>query len=384
MGGQSRERVAPHGQVVVKSSLEQPPRSRLFDTALVVCAAGIALAAAVSGRSVLLDVRVFEAYRLEVVELRSRVFSLEERLSKTEALGARIASVEAILAAMRAAEAASQSVSALEAVRPAPLDGDFLASLEAADPVAVGLAVTPRTDLARRVDELDRHVAGLYAARGHHLYLTPQGSRRLQGLQTGSAVEASDVELLIRLCDAVKPRRVFGVGNAFGFSSLVLSHACNNAPLDVLDAEIDDGGGVNRGIGHNIRGTALTHQIAHEEGRDVRVTVGFSPQATPKALRGENGTYSLAFIDGQHSDRNMVADFLGIRRAMGPKAVAIFHDVGIFGMWRGVERALAAHPGASYRTFEATTAKNRVGTGFLYWGYPPGAFEDFGPAFRKT
>jgi len=234
------------------------------------------------------------------------------------------------------------------------------------------------------VDELDRHVASLYAARGYTLVRTPQGSRVLAEVQTGAAIEQADVELVIRLCEALQPRRIFAVGNAFGYSSFVLSYACGNAPLDALDAEIDDGGGVTRGTGENARGTALTRRIAAEEGRDIRVHVGFSPLHTAAALRGPNGTYDMAFIDGAHSERHLVADFLGIRGAMGPSAVVIFHDVGYFKLWAGVRKILRCQPHAQYRTFSGRSAQNRVGTGFAYWGFPAGAFKDFGPLLRPV
>merc|ERR1740138_588832 len=130
-------------------------------------------------------------------------------------------------------------------------------------------------------------------------------------MKTGGAICAGDVELIARLCAAQRPRRIFGVGNAFGYSSLVLSYACGNAPLDVIDAEneFQAFGGERLAGAETYKGTALTRRVAMEEGRDVAVHVGFSPQATQASLRGPNGTYDLAFIDGLHTQRAAVADF---------------------------------------------------------------------------
>merc|ERR1712125_50777 len=121
------------------------------------------------------------------------------------------------------------------------------------------------------------------------------------------------------------------------------------------------------------RGTELTRRIAQEEGRDVYVHVGFSPEHTKSALRGPNGTYDLAFIDGLHTSRAMLADFIGIRRALSDKAVVVFHDVGFYNLWPGVHKILRAQsaiqPSVRYQTFEGRWHRNEFGTGFVSWGF---------------
>merc|ERR1711918_282418 len=113
------------------------------------------------------------------------------------------------------------------------------------------------------------------------------------------------------------------------------------------------------------------------------VHVGFSPQATQAALRGRNGTYDLAFIDGKHGDYNMLRDFLGIRSALASTAVVIFHDVGYFGMWKGIRKLFGVEPSAQFRLFAGEWTHNRLGTGFLYWGFPDGTFSSFGPTLSR-
>lgn len=238
---------------------------------------------------------------------------------------------------------------------------------------AIGFVPRPRNELGIRADGLDRLVAGLYAKRGYTLERSGQQSRILQGLRTGAAAEQADVELFVRLCAEVRPRRIFGIGNAFGYSSLLLSYACNNAPVDVLDAEQE--GDANR------LGTELTRKIAMEEGRNIRVFVGFSPQQTGDAMREHNGTYDLALIDGLHLDHRLLLDFLSLRGSLGPSPVVIFHDAGYFHMWQAVRKVLRAQPTAKYRTFHSSWAQNFLGTGFAYWGDRTAAFEGWGPLF---
>lgn len=237
-----------------------------------------------------------------------------------------------------------------------------------------GFVPRPRNGLGLEADRIDRQVALLYAARGFPLWRTSQGSRMLTDLRTGAALEPGDVELLVRLCSLVRPRRIFAVGNAFGFSSLVLSYACNNAPVDVLDAEQEGG--------DNHRGSELTREIAAAEGRNIRVHVGFSPGDTGFVMQKGNGTYDLAFVDGRHSDRNLIMDFLGLREYLGPAPVVVFHDVGYYGLWQGVSRVLRAQPSARYRTFHGAWAWNRLGTGFAFWGQQSRDFAEFGPLFE--
>eukprot|EP00747_Dinoflagellata_sp_TGD_P220075 gnl/TRDRNA2_/TRDRNA2_92087_c0_seq1.p1 gnl/TRDRNA2_/TRDRNA2_92087_c0~~gnl/TRDRNA2_/TRDRNA2_92087_c0_seq1.p1 ORF type:complete len:293 (-),score=43.72 gnl/TRDRNA2_/TRDRNA2_92087_c0_seq1:64-942(-) len=219
------------------------------------------------------------------------------------------------------------------------------------------------------------HVVGLYAARGYMLERNEAGGGAFSTVKGWSWIDESidegDVELLIRLCELVRPRRIFGIGNAFGFSTLVLSYACLNAPLDVIDIEYFGSA--------SHKGTELTRRIAAEEGRNIHVHVGASPRDTRAALTGPNGTYDLAFIDGYHSNRNLRADFAGLRGVIPKTAVVVCHDVATFKLWQGLRGAMRAMPSARFRTYRARCFPGRHGTGFLYMGYPDAAFRGFGP-----
>eukprot|EP00405_Crypthecodinium_cohnii_P048837 CAMPEP_0206598216 /NCGR_PEP_ID=MMETSP0325_2-20121206/44526_1 /ASSEMBLY_ACC=CAM_ASM_000347 /TAXON_ID=2866 /ORGANISM="Crypthecodinium cohnii, Strain Seligo" /LENGTH=514 /DNA_ID=CAMNT_0054109203 /DNA_START=177 /DNA_END=1721 /DNA_ORIENTATION=+ len=263
--------------------------------------------------------------------------------------------------------------------------GHVIIDVQPDEEAPVGLPRAPQTELGRAVDTFDRKMESFYRARGFKLWRAWFGARRLENFESGFAVELADMELILRVCLLVRPRRILAIGNAFGYSSLALSLACN-APVDVLDAEQD--GDSNR------KGTRLTHEIARSEGLNVEVSVGYSPGDLPKVGRAHNQTYDLAFIDGLHTNRQLIQDFLGIRPFLAPSPVVICHDVGLFGLWPGILQGLRALKmagiRASYRVFEGQAARNRLGTGFYYWDSEAEvdgtletslerAFEGFGP-----
>ena len=59
----------------------------------------------------------------------------------------------------------------------------------------------------------------------------------------------------------------------------------------------------------------------------MQLTAGFSPQEIPKAAR--LSAYGGAFIDGLHTNEQMVADFAGILPRLSQNSVVVFHDVAI-------------------------------------------------------
>jgi len=200
----------------------------------------------------------------------------------------------------------------------------------------------------------------------HDVYRSTFG-KVARGHNTGESVELSDIELFVRLSDLVQPRRVFVVGNAAGFSTLLLSFIFRNAPIDVIDAEIEGDS--------NSAGSSWTRSIAAEQGRDVNLFTGFSPNDTEKALRGLPGEYDVAFIDGYHSVQQVVADFDGIYPYLSKKAIVVFHDVRGNpepDIQPGIHKILCRLTGSSvfYVTYFGMDFPVHFGTGLLFFDWP--------------
>ncbi len=150
-------------------------------------------------------------------------------------------------------------------------------------------------------------------------------------LRTGGGFHASDIELFLRISEKFPVRSIFIVGNAFGYSTFCLSEIFKGAVVDAIDAEIE--GKDNR------RGSEITRAIAQKHYPNVRLIIGFSPQDTPKAVHPDilkklKG-YDLVFIDGKHTNGQMVKDFVGLIPFLSPRCVVAFHDVGLYKMHQG-------------------------------------------------
>ncbi len=114
------------------------------------------------------------------------------------------------------------------------------------------------------------------------------------------------------------------IGNAQGISTMLIAHLMQPAPVDAIDAETSMG---------SDDGTALTRRVADKLGLDVRVTKGFSPQDLDSACRRKK--YSLVFVDGEHTNEQIVKDFEGIADRLTDRCVVFFHDVGLRDMDEG-------------------------------------------------
>jgi predicted O-methyltransferase YrrM len=144
-------------------------------------------------------------------------------------------------------------------------------------------------------------------------------------VDVSAAISMSDIQVFQWIADICPWQRALVIGNSFGFSTFVIAELCRDCYVDVIDAEVE--GSDNR------LGSELTRKIAECEFPRVRLTIGFSPQDLFKACRFND--YDLIFIDGLHSNEQLVADFEGIRELRAKNSVIYCHDVGMARMHSG-------------------------------------------------
>ena len=138
-------------------------------------------------------------------------------------------------------------------------------------------------------------------------------------LRTGGGIALGEVYLLEELCAAVQPRRIFIIGNAFGWSTFAFAYACPEARVVALDAGVE--GNDNR------VGIDLTNEIARQENMNVRCVYGFSPQeVAPTLAREMSDPPDFVFIDGLHTNQQLMLDFEA-SHAVAPGAVYLYHDI---------------------------------------------------------
>lgn len=138
-------------------------------------------------------------------------------------------------------------------------------------------------------------------------------------VDASAAISLSDILVFQWIAGLAPWQRALVIGNSFGFSTLLIAGLCPGCDVDAIDAEIE--GSENR------LGSQLTMAIAKEHFPGVRLTIGFSPQDLPKACRFE--AYDFIFIDGLHTNEQLIADFSGIYGRRSENCVVYLHDVGM-------------------------------------------------------
>ena len=143
-------------------------------------------------------------------------------------------------------------------------------------------------------------------------------------LEVSYAISLTDILVFNWIAGSAPWRRALVIGNAFGFSTFVIAALCPGCFVDVIDAEVEGR--------ENKVGSDLTRQIAKKFFPGVQLTKGFSPQDLPKACRFDR--YDFIFIDGMHTDGQLIKDFEAIRAMRSNNSVVYCHDVGMARMNR--------------------------------------------------
>jgi len=173
-------------------------------------------------------------------------------------------------------------------------------------------------------------------------------------LSTGGGIALQEVYFFECLFADYHPARILVIGNAFGWSTLLLALLNPGARVVALDAGIE-GEDTDFGID-------LTNRIARDKGLAVEVVKGFSPQDTAPVVTGRlGGAVDFVFVDGLHTESQQELDYRGAARHRSPDGTFVFHDVVNFGMVHGFQR-IAGQSGLNARILHRTPS----GMGVLY------------------
>ena len=167
----------------------------------------------------------------------------------------------------------------------------------------------------------------------------PLSSIFADGSKLGAAGGISFGEMFFfgTLCAKTQPSRILVIGNAFGLSTVLLAVLNPKAKVVTLDAGVE---GID-----NSEGNRLTERIAREEGLNLKVILGFSPQAVPSTVEQHlEGKADFFFIDGLHTEAQQGLDFEACWKYGGDQAIYVFHDVLNFKMRSGFDRIVREHP----------------------------------------
>lgn len=137
---------------------------------------------------------------------------------------------------------------------------------------------------------------------------------------TGLGMSPFEITVMDTLCTHRKPKSIFIIGNAFGWSTLALALSNPSAKIVAIDALTE---------GEHARlGFDLTKRIAQEEGFDIHVVEGFSPRDVgPIAEEYLSEKVDFALIDGLHTNSQQQLDFDAVRTIASTDCVYLLHDV---------------------------------------------------------
>lgn len=138
----------------------------------------------------------------------------------------------------------------------------------------------------------------------------------------GGGVNISEIFLFQTLADLKYPiKNIFIIGNAFGFSTILLSLMFPQAKVIAIDAGCEGK--------DNMKGIELTNTICKKHNLDAAVEYGFSPQNTKEVIQKHFGSnkIDLCFIDGLHTNEQLLLDFEESQKYCHTDTLYFMHDV---------------------------------------------------------
>lgn len=148
----------------------------------------------------------------------------------------------------------------------------------------------------------------------------------------GLGISPAEIYFLECLARARPAKKIFVIGNAYGWSTLALALANEGAEVVAIDAGFDE---------NTIEGLDATNRIARRLGLNVRAVKAVSPQDVGKVVESMLGQIDLAFIDGFHTSEQIVKDWRAVRPFLRSDSIALFHDVAFCDLVAGFEKIVA-------------------------------------------
>jgi hypothetical protein len=174
-------------------------------------------------------------------------------------------------------------------------------------------------NVSEKTIEIFQKVTEKYKGHGYEVDTIHEFLFHINGLGTGWGAPLSDLNLFQSFSQKnpnICPK-IFIVGNAFGFSTLFCSELFPNSSIDVIDNQSEGSS--------NALGNQITKELSKKYNLDINLTIGSSPVDTPRALRFKE--YDFVFIDGLHTNEQVVLDFEAIEPYLSQNSICFFHDV---------------------------------------------------------
>lgn len=150
-------------------------------------------------------------------------------------------------------------------------------------------------------------------------------------LDTGLGISYSEMMMFQHLCELIRPRGIYCIGNGFGLSTIWLALLNPFGHISVLDAGIE---GADNDLGNK-----LTLAIAERNGLNVSLMRGRSPEDV-----WMTGDTDLIFIDGEHTRKALRADMEVCWDKQRGATAMVLHDVLNYDLMPAVDEFRKKHP----------------------------------------
>jgi hypothetical protein len=169
-------------------------------------------------------------------------------------------------------------------------------------------------------------------------YLTKNGIY----LNSGGGISLHEIYFFEQIFKNYTPPNIFIVGNAFGFSTILISLMNPSSNVIAIDAGVE---GYD-----NDEGITLTNKIAEEQNLNCQVVKGFSPQDVKRLVEYKfNGKIDFVFIDGLHTNEQQYVDFEECYRHANQDCIFLLHDVLNYNLKASLEKIIDEKPELSHR-----------------------------------
>lgn len=154
----------------------------------------------------------------------------------------------------------------------------------------------------------------------------------------GDGIAIAEIYFFESLFQAYQPKTIFGVGNGYGWSSVIFSILNPQAKIKILDCGF-------LGSDRSDIGIDATNSISKNNNFNLEVVKGSSPDDVDNAIKSNFGEQKIqfVFIDGVHTSDYIVKDFDAVLPFLDENSIVLFHDVLNFNMLPGIESISRKH-----------------------------------------
>lgn len=175
---------------------------------------------------------------------------------------------------------------------------------------------------------------------------------------TGAGIAIDEIYFFETLLSRLRPKNIYTIGVAMGWSLIAMGLICPDAVLWGIDNCTEGSQADSR------TGVELAKSIGQKLGLDMHITIGTSPYDIPISIPNNDTKVDLAFIDGLHTNAQIIKDFSVVHLYMNYSAVIVFHDVLNFKMYEGWQHI--CYQAAKYGFNNTLLRRTASGMGVLY------------------